>query len=307
MGSLYWKSADFAAELEQEISQKTKSMKTIGKSAFYCEEDLGSLTWSQQAWQACHELSFQSIKEAAKKLKDFGGHGIYWQNASENHFRRGELILAELAKFPQQALTFSPGGLSSAKKLGQFLLLTENSLLVSTKLSPPLPLGQIVFQEDPKPPSRAYLKLWELLTVYGLTPDKQAVCVELGSSPGGWTYVLAPLVKKLTCVDRAPLTENLPWPKHVEYVKQDAFNYRPEAPVDWLFSDLICAPERLLELVLDWQAKKLAKNFVCTIKFKGQTDFSIVEKFLKIPGSWTKHLYNNKHEITWVCTQTPKS
>jgi integrase len=39
-------------------------------------------------------------------------------------------------------------------------------------------------------PSRAYLKLWELFTLIGEHPRPGELCLDLGSSPGGWTWVL---------------------------------------------------------------------------------------------------------------------
>ena len=60
---------------------------------------------------------------------------------------------------------------------------------------------------------------------------------------------------------------------------------------------LICYPDRLLELVNKW--KDTARNMVCTIKFQGDTDFKTLNEFSKIPGSQVRHLFNNKHELTW--------
>ena len=42
-----------------------------------------------------------------------------------------------------------------------------------------------------------------------------------------------------------------------------------------------------------------AKNFICTIKFKGKPDLSIVDKFDAIPNSRVLHLFQNKNELTW--------
>lgn len=72
------------------------------------------------------------------------------------------------------------------------------------------------------------------------------------------------------------------------------------ASLDWWFSDIICYPEKALQLTENWKKSGLVKNMVSTIKFQGQTDHETVKKFLKIPGSSVFHLYNNKHEITWV-------
>jgi 23S rRNA (cytidine2498-2'-O)-methyltransferase len=102
-------------------------------------------------------------------------------------------------------------------------------------------------------------------------------------------------------VDKAPLAESLSNRKNIQFLKKDAFKLKPAdvEPVDWLFSDIICDPKRLLELVQLWRSENRAKNFVCTIKFKGKTDFETMQKFKEIPNSKVLHLYNNKHEVTW--------
>jgi hypothetical protein len=42
------------------------------------------------------------------------------------------------------------------------------------------------------------------------------------------------------------------------------------------------------------------RNFLCTIKFQGDTDFATQRRFAAIPGSRLMHLHANKHELTWV-------
>jgi 23S rRNA (cytidine2498-2'-O)-methyltransferase len=71
-------------------------------------------------------------------------------------------------------------------------------------------------------------------------------------------------------------------------------------PVDWLFSDVVCYPKRLLALAKNWLTSGLARRFVCTIKFQGATDFEVMREFAAIPGSKLLHLHHNKHELTWV-------
>ena len=74
---------------------------------------------------------------------------------------------------------------------------------------------------------------------------------------------------------------------------------------DWLFSDIICYPHKLLELVNRWRESGLVQNYACTIKFQAPTDFDTMFKFMEIPGSRVIHLSCNKHEVTWVnCEQT---
>ena len=69
---------------------------------------------------------------------------------------------------------------------------------------------------------------------------------------------------------------------------------------DWLFSDVICYPERLLNLVHRWLDAGFTGRCVCTLKFQAETDFVAMAGFAAIPGSRLMHLHHNKHELTWV-------
>ena len=70
-------------------------------------------------------------------------------------------------------------------------------------------------------------------------------------------------------------------------------------PVDWLFSDIICYPDRLLKLIEKWNGNS-SHNMLCTIKFQSGADYDIVRQFAAIPGSTLMHLFHNKHELTFV-------
>ena len=78
-----------------------------------------------------------------------------------------------------------------------------------------------------------------------------------------------------------------------------AFGMTPE-PVDWLFSDVIAYPDRLLALVRRWIDAGAARHIVCTIKFQGATDHEAAEAFAAIPGGRVTHLFHNKHELTFL-------
>jgi len=88
----------------------------------------------------------------------------------------------------------------------------------------------------------------------------------------------------------------------VEYRCGSAFALDPRTvgSVDWLFSDVVCYPKRLLTLVQKWLAARSVRRFVCTVKFQGATDFETARRFAAIPGSRLLHLHHNKHELTWL-------
>ncbi|MGZ3724102.1 MAG: SAM-dependent methyltransferase, partial [Bdellovibrionales bacterium] len=183
--------------------------------------------------------------------------------------------------------------------LGSFTLFDEKTLVYSAECTSPFPDGEPEFAENKTdPPSRAYLKLWEIFLLTQNWPKAGQTVIDLGSSPGGWTWVLDQLGCNVISVDKAPLAEDLKLSNRVKFVGESAFGLEP-VKVDWLFSDVICYPERLLELVLKWRAAGAARNFVCTLKFQGPTDLAAIKNFLAIPGSQVVHLNANKHELTW--------
>lgn len=87
----------------------------------------------------------------------------------------------------------------------------------------------------------------------------------------------------------------------VSFLKKDAFSTKPEElyGVDWVFCDVVCFPEKLLSWIQKCSALHPRINFVCTIKFQGKANRSIIEQFETINGSCCLHLFHNKHELTW--------
>ena len=128
------------------------------------------------------------------------------------------------------------------------------------------------------------------------------VQTRLRASPGGWSWVLAKLGARVIAVDKAPLAPAVVAMPGVEVRQASAFSIEPAllGPVDWLFSDVICYPARLLALVERWLAAGTARNLLCTIKFQGATDHATARRFAAIPGSQLMHLHHNKHELTWI-------
>ncbi len=103
----------------------------------------------------------------------------------------------------------------------------------------------------------------------------------------------------VTAIDRADLDPGVAAMPGVTLRRESAFGLAPE-PVDWLFSDIIAYPDRLLALVTAWIAAEAARRIVCTVKFQGATDHDAADAFAAIPGGRLMHLFHNKHELTFV-------
>src|SRR5262249_8932354 len=126
-------------------------------------------------------------------------------------------------------------------------------------------------------------------------------CLDLGASPGGWTWVLAKLGAEVLAIDKAPLDPKVAAMPGVAWRGESAFALEPDSvrPIDWLCSDIACYPVRLLRLVERWRSSGLVRNFVCPLKFQGATDHDTVAAFATIPGAELLHLHHNKHELTF--------
>ncbi len=253
--------------------------------------------WAQNIWHDVQELPVPSIGQAAKALRALQRN---WTLHDYAHHRRAALIVENLPKVSAKPLTF--GTPKPTAPLGAFALIAPDKMLAAQRCSSPFPDGECHFIEDRQgPPNRAYLKLWEALTLNGAMPGPGQTCIDLGASPGGWTWVLAKLGADVLAIDKAPLDPEIAKMKGVSYKKDSAFALEPAAagPVDWLFSDVICYPARLFDLVEKWRAAGMAKNIICTLKFQGPTDHETAKRFAAIPNSRLLHLFHNKHELTW--------
>lgn len=258
----------------------------------------GPAAWVANLWHEPQRLAIASIADAARRLRAIQRNWVLYSHA---HHRRAALIAERLPKVSARPLVF--GAPAPTAPLGSWTLLDANTLLAAPRCSSPFPNGEVSFVEDRlAPPSRAYLKLWELFTVIGESPRPGELCLDLGSSPGGWTWVLQSLGARVISVDKAPLDPRIAKLPGVEVRRESAFALEPKkvGGIDWLFSDVVCYPRRLLALVERWLAAGTCRRFVCTLKFQGPTDHETVRSFAAIPGSRLVHLHQNKHELTWM-------
>jgi 23S rRNA (cytidine2498-2'-O)-methyltransferase len=253
--------------------------------------------FAQNIWRAPQLITFTSITDAAAKLKQIQRN---WYPYSFQLHRRTALIQEKLPFVKFRPLDF-PSVLPEAP-LGSFTLLDEHTLLASADCSSRYPNGEPQFIENHiDPPSRAYMKLFEGLTVLANTPRRGERCMELGASPGGWTWVIAGTGADVVAIDRAPLDERIARMPNVSFRAGDAFTMTPDkiGALDWLFSDVICYPEKLFDFARKWLDSGKCRHYLLTLKFQGETNYDIIEKFAAVPGSRLLHLHANKHELTW--------
>ncbi len=297
-GAVYLAPRGFEAVLAEEITRK-------GHTLLFCRDRLlGALEapfnaiWADNIWLEPRFIAVKSISHAAAQLKSLQRN---WALFSTHEHRRAALIQEALPSVSAKPLRF--GEKAPSSPLGSWTLWSKDRILASPRCSSPFPHGEALFVEDKEgPPNRAYLKLWELFTRIGVIPGPGDLCLDLGSAPGGWTFVLAQLGARVFSVDKAPLAAHVARHTLVEHCSGSAFALEPAIVGDcaWVFCDVACYPHRLLAFIRRWLTAGCNANFVCTLKFAGKTDFDTLEQFMDIPNSTVLHLFNNKHEVTWL-------
>jgi len=256
--------------------------------------------WAANVWYDVKALPIASIGDGARQLKAIQRNWAFFPTA-DGLFRRAALIEEKLPPVKPRAHVFPTP--QPTAPLGSWTLWEPDLIYAAARCSSAFRHGEPSFAEDRDgPPNRAYLKLWEAFTVLGHHPGPGETCLDLGASPGGWSWVLAKLGARVIAVDKAPLDPRIAAMPGVELRQESAFGLAPESvgPVDWLFSDIICYPSRLLALVERWRDSGHARNMVCTLKFQAETDHATARAFAAIPGSRLMHLHHNKHELTWA-------
>lgn len=299
-------------ELSGRLHFNSKPAAVYGELLYYSDFPVDSVKtpddlpyWARSAMLKPRILDFESIGEAANSLKNIQRN---WAPYQYQYFRRANLIQEKLPYINLKPRVFPVK--IPAKPIGLYTLISEKQMIFSAETSSFLPAGKITFLEDHEnPPSRAYLKIQESLAMANLLngtefPKPGEHCFEAGACPGGWTWVLVGLGASVHAVDRAELSPELMENPLVKFQAHDAFTLKPQDVgfCDWVFSDVICYPERLLKWVNEWLESGLCRNMICTIKMQGEPDWNIIKQFSEIPGSRIVHLNYNKHELTWIHT-----
>jgi len=165
--------------------------------------------------------------------------------------------------------------------------------------------------DDERAPSRSYLKIEEAYVLAGREPQPGETVVDLGASPGGWSYSAAKRGAQVLALDNGPLKGGALDHPQIEHRRIDAFAFQPEPgqAFDWLFCDLVEDPNHvLLNIVEPWLARRWCRRFVINLKF-GRVDPVAFLRELRAPagvlathapGFRVRHLYHDREEFTVV-------
>lgn len=165
-------------------------------------------------------------------------------------------------------------------------------------------------------PSRSTLKLeeafiqfipkheWEMRLSSGMR------AVDLGASPGGWTYQLVKRSMMVVAIDNGPMAASLMDTGQVRHLMIDGFKYEPQKQnVYWLVCDMIEQPKRVAERIADWIINKWCQESIFNLKLPMKKRYETVQEILvnfeqRLQSAGikyqlhVKHLYHDREEVT---------
>jgi 23S rRNA (cytidine2498-2'-O)-methyltransferase len=179
--------------------------------------------------------------------------------------------------------------------------------------SSPWPMGIARLKFPRAAPSRSTLKLEEAFLFFlgeepkTLQPGMKAV--DLGASPGGWTWQLVKRSIRVVAVDNGPMDQELLDSGIVEHLRADGFRYLPPKPVDWLVCDMVEQPARIAALVARWLVGGHCRQAMFNLKLPMKKRYeelkrcrAIIEVALDdadVPFRLAfKQLYHDREEVT---------
>lgn len=294
IATVYVAKPEFLSVLSEELGD----VSCVADDLVFSSHKKLDVCFAQDIWLEPQIVTFQSISEAVRILRQAGK---FWYLHPISHIRRSRLIEEQLRKLPPLLRHFPLE--SEIPSIGAFSLLDNTTLIYSAKRHKKWPQGICYFIEDKiNPPNRAYLKLWEALTLLGKYPKPGDKALDLGASPGGWTYVMHSLGASVTAVDKALLDPKIEQLPRVTSLQQSAFALDPaqlEQSYDWVLSDVACYPDRAYALIMKWIESEKAKQMIFTIKLQGKIELTTLKQFQKISNSFLTNMFYNKHEATF--------
>ncbi|WP_313301563.1 23S rRNA (cytidine(2498)-2'-O)-methyltransferase RlmM [Pseudomonas sp.] len=164
-------------------------------------------------------------------------------------------------------------------------------------------------------PSRSTLKLEEAWHQFipreqwAQRLDGDMTGVDLGASPGGWTYQLVRRGMLVTAIDNGPMAESLMNTGLVQHLMADGFTWQPRQTVDWMVCDIVEKPARTAALIETWLGEGLCREAVVNLKLPMKQRYAEVRRLLermeatfkarKVKVSIAcKQLYHDREEVT---------
>ncbi|WP_111979489.1 23S rRNA (cytidine(2498)-2'-O)-methyltransferase RlmM [Algibacillus agarilyticus] len=165
-------------------------------------------------------------------------------------------------------------------------------------------------------PSRSSLKLEEAF-LYFVPPEERETrlassmqSVDLGASPGGWTYQLVQLGMFVAAVDNGAMDTRLMDTGQVKHFQEDGFAFKPRKKnVHWLVCDMVEKPTKVARLMANWLINGDCQEAIFNLKLPMKQRYqSVKDSFQTIEEKLSdhdiryslvaKHLYHDREEVT---------
>jgi 23S rRNA (cytidine2498-2'-O)-methyltransferase len=175
------------------------------------------------------------------------------------------------------------------------------------------PMGIPRLRMPREAPSRSALKLAEALEEFldekerakRLAPGTTAV--DLGASPGGWTWQLVQRGMMVTAVDNGAMDAALMDTGQVKHRRGDGFHFTPAEPVSWMVCDMVESPSRIAHLVARWLERGWCVESIFNLKLPMKKRWeevlrcrAIIDEALGGEGYYLRmrQLYHDREEVT---------
>lgn len=175
------------------------------------------------------------------------------------------------------------------------------------------PMGIARLRMPGAAPSRSAVKLAEALLEFFDDAERAKrfapgmTAVDLGASPGGWTWQLVQRQMLVTAVDNGAIDARLMDSGQVKHRRDDGFHYQPAEPVDWMVCDMVESPSRIARLAAKWVAQGWCASTIFNLKLPMKKRWEelgrcrgIVDEALGGGGYYlrVKQLSHDREEVT---------
>jgi 23S rRNA (cytidine2498-2'-O)-methyltransferase len=302
------------------------------KSTRECARSLSftSLTFSRQMIAASDELgplaAGDRVAPLVAAMTDSGLHGsdIFIETADTNEAKQLSPLCRKLAG-PFKGALETAGLLQHEKmasdadesRLHVFFTATDRAHVGISYLknSSSWHMGIPRLKFPSSAPSRSTLKLEEAFVVF-LSDEERSrrlrrglTAIDLGASPGGWTWQFVSRGMKVVAVDNGDMDGRLLGSGLVQHVRGDGFAFVPKKPVDWMVCDIVEQPSRVARLAAQWLARGWCRCSIFNLKLPMKKRYEEVNRCREIVGSELaqivvrydlsiKQLYHDREEVT---------